>query len=213
LLAGLAVVAAPLTAAGQVVGFVAVGEAPPSVRRAALRCGEALAGREGFAVVESVELRRALAGEPSASPGDDPLADVRALAARADGDRLRESLGRLGERVGLDLVVTLRRVGAEIELRGFDVARGSFYRGTAMISSTAAVDADPLAAFVGPRVRAVAAAAPGADEDRPRPRRRRSRWWVWAIVGGAVAAAALVGYLAQPDPVEDTGVTLRVVAP
>ncbi len=215
-LIALAVLTVSSGASAQSVAFVAVGDDPsPALRRAALLYSEVLAEQDGFDVVQSNEVRRALAGEPATTENDDPLEDVRRLTRQAEGDRLRQSLVRLGERLGLDLLVTLRRSGEEIELRGFDVERSAFYRGTLMVDAMAPVDVSVLGGFVEPRVRATSATprSRSSDDGDRRRRRPRSRWWVLAVVGGAIAAAALVGYLVQPDPAEDLGVTVRIVAP
>jgi hypothetical protein len=205
------------TASAQRIAFVTPGDAPSSqARRAVLRCHTILDAQEGLVTIPSRELRRALAGLPAPAiegqPEDDPLEDVRRLVQRAEGERLRQSLSRLGDRVGVELLVTVRQVGGELELRAFNVERAAFYRGTLMIPAAAPPDADELIDFVRPRAAALTAAAPG-EAEQAQPRRRRSRWWIWAIVGGAVAAAALVGYLVQPDEVEDGGVILRITAP
>jgi hypothetical protein len=216
-------------AGAQTVAFVAPGEDPPGeASRAVLRCHELLEAVEGVEVLESAELRRALAGLPARPPGaggasveaaDDPLADVRRFAERAQGDQRRPSLTRLGERIDVDLLVTVRLVGSELELRAFDTERGAFYRGTLMIPALSPPEGAELAAFVQPRAAAAAAATPGeaaaAEEpaERPRSARRHGRWWIWVLVGSAAAAAILVGVLATPREVEDTGVTVRIVAP
>lgn len=213
----LAAALAASSAEAQTVAFVAPGESPPGeARRAVLRCFELLEPVEGVEVLESVELRRALAGLPAPEGVDDPLDDVRRFAARAQGDQRRPSLSRLGERLGVDLLVTVRVVGSELELRAFDVTRSAFYRGTLMIPALSPPDAAEVTDFVRPRVAAAAGAsstqAP-AEPEPPRRRRRGGRWWVWVIAGGAAAAAVLVAVLATPREVEDTGVTVRIVAP
>ena len=218
----------------QTVGFVAPGEEPSrSASRAALRAHqpfgqeqasgesageaeeEAEAEGPSFSVLESAEVQRALAGlGPRDAELDDPLDDVRRLVRRAEGERLRQSLGRLGERLGIDLLVTVRQVGDELELRGFNVERLAFYRGTLMISATDPPQAEALEDFVGPRAGALGDGDPeGESEDEQERPRRRNRWWIWTIIGGAVAAAVLIGYLVQPDEVVDGGVNLRIVGP
>jgi len=214
-------------AQAQMVAFVAPGEDPPrTTSRAVLRGFELLDGRDDVEVIDSMELRRALAGLPAsadqdqgdgaADSGDDPLADVRRLLRRARGDRLSSSLERLGGRIGADLIITVRQVGREVELRGFNVERSAFYRGTLMLPAASAPDAERVTEFVMPRVAAARSSAtheePQAEEGEERPR-RRNRWWIWVIVGGAVAAAAVISVLVQPDEVEDTGVTVRIVPP
>lgn len=223
-------------AEAQIVAFVATGESPSrAASRAVLRSFDICEADENVEVLESVELRRALAGfsprqiqaegsdnegggENSASRGDneereDPLADVRRLARRARGDRMSQSLTRLGSRVGVDLIVTIRQVGQELELRAFNPERSAFYRGTLMVLALEEPDEDELTEFILPRVAAVRTNAQGED-DTERPRRgRRNRWWIWVVIGGAVAAAAVIGVLVQPDEVENTGVTLRIEAP
>jgi hypothetical protein len=221
----LALALAASSAEAQTVAFVAPGESPPGeARRAVLRCYELLGPAEGIEVLASTELRRALAGltpPTGTAADDDPLADVRQLAERARGDQRRPALSRLGERLDVDLLVTVRLVGSELELRAFDVARGAFYRGTLMIPALSPPDAAQVSAFVRPRAAAAAASETPArassqaqaEPEQPRRRRRLGRWWVWVIAGGAAAAAVLVAVLATPREVEDTGVTVRIVAP
>lgn len=225
-------------AEAQLVAFVAPGDSPSrAASRAVLRSFSICDGHENVEVLESVELRRALAGlsprQIQAESGDnesgdeesesrstdqaqeDPLDDVRRLTRRARGDRMSQSLTRLGSRVGVDLIVTIRQVGQELELRAFNTERSAFYRGTLMIPALEEPDEDQLTEFVLPRVAAVRTNGESEDDDEEeRPNgRRRNRWWIWVVIGGAVAAAAVIGVLVQPDEVENTGVTLRVVAP
>ncbi len=218
--ASIALLVALLAVAGaaraEAVAFVAAGEPSGPARRATLRCHQLLEGQEGVAVIESAELRRALAGLPARGEGDDPLADVRALVREAGGDEAREALEQVGGRLDVDLLVTVRQAGGELELRGFNVARGAFYRGTLMLPANEPPEAEEVLAFVLPRARAVVAGAGGeaeVEEEEPERRSIWSRWWVWVLIGGAVAVAAVVGYFVTPTQVEDTGVTLRVVVP
>lgn len=202
------------------VAFLAPGEAPSrAARRAVLGSYGLLEDRDDLAVLSSQELRRALAGLPAAGEGDDPLSDVRQLVRESGGDGRRDALARLGQRLDVDLLITVRQAGEELEVRAFDVARGAFYRGTLMLPALAEPDEDELSGFVLPRARAASAGRGGGGEDAEpraeRPARRSiwSQWWMWVIVGGVVAAAAVVGYVATPTRVEDTGVTLDVVVP
>lgn len=204
-------------ARAQTVAFVAPGGGTSAqLSRVVLQSFLAIEEQDDFDTLSSNEMRRALAGLPAPTVddgADDPLADVRRLLRRAQGDRLRQSLSRLGDRVGVDLLITVRSVGDEAELRAYNVEREAFYRGTLMISASTAPNTDEILSFVSPRVSALDVGEAEGEEEEERPTRRRNRWWIWAIVGGAVAAAVLVGYLVQPDEVEDQGVNLRITAP
>ena len=208
----------PGLAAAETVAFVAPGEAPTrAARRAVLRCHELVEANEDLETLASVELRRALAGLPARGEGDDPLADVRQLVREAGGDDGPEALQQLGHRLEVDLLVTVRQAGEELEYRGFNVERRAFYRGSLMAAAMAPPDEDGITTFVQRRASALESSPDGeegeAEEETPRRRSIWGRWWLWVIVGGAVAAAAVVGYVATPNEVEDTGVTLRVHVP
>lgn len=202
-------------ARGQTLGVVVTGAPTAQASRLALRVAELLDADEDLTVVESQALRRALAGVPAAGEGEDALAEVRRLAAAATGERARSSLSRLGQRLEVDLLVTVGRAGEEAELRAFDVARGAFYRGSLMVPIRGALDRERLVGFVGVRASA-AVGETGRAEEAPQPRERQSRWgqwWVWAIVGAAVIAVAAVAYFAYPGGGTEQDVRLRLVAP
>ena len=52
-----------------------------------------------------------------------------------------------------------------------------------------------------------------AEEEGSERRSIWGRWWVWVLIGGAVAGVAVVAYVAAPSEVEDHGVTLRIQVP
>ncbi len=219
---GLFVILISGSAQAQTVACAAPGPTESASRaasRAALRCHSLLEGNEDVEVLESRELRRALAGLPpreveGQEPAEDPLSDVRRLLRRASGDRQSTMLNRLGDRVGVDLLITFKQIGEELEVRAFNTERSAFYRGTLMIPALEPPDEDELAEFILPRAAAASSASEGDEEGSGEERpRRRSRWWTWILVGAAATAAVVVGAVVQPDEVEDTGVTLRIVAP
>jgi len=212
----------PGSAAAETVAFVAPGEAPTrSARRAVLRCHELVEGNEDLATLESRELRRALAGLPATGDGDDPLADVRQLVREAGGDEGREALQQLGHRLEIDLLITVRQAGEELEYRGFNVERGAYYRGTHMAVAVAPPEEEDIIGFILPRARAIASETDEregeqegeAEEEGSERRSIWGRWWVWVLIGGAVAGVAVVAYVAAPSEVEDHGVTLRIQVP
>jgi len=209
-------------ASAQTVGLVVTGEPTAVASRVALRCATTLEGRDDLEVVESDALRRALAGVPAPEGAEDPLADIRRMAREAAGESPRATLERLGGRLDVDLLVTVRRVGDEAELRAFNVERGAFYRGTLMVPARGAVDADELGEFVAARAGAAGGGAASGDEEGEEGEDGGGgsrgwaswwEWWVWAVVGAAVLGVAAVAYFAFPGGTEDQDVRLRIVAP
>ena len=217
---------APASVWAQTVGCVAPGAAPTGeVRRAALYCFRLLQDDGAWAVLSSAELRRALAGIGSETAGG-PLAELQALVQQAQGQEVQSSLQRLGQRLGVDLWVSWRRAGQEIEVRLFHVGQGAYFQGTLMFSADRPPASERLLTFLRPRVAAAErlgqgpVVGPGGAAQNEGPSSastatgsgRRKRWWIWGVVAGAVVAAALAGFLLWPED-DDESVTLRVVVP
>jgi len=199
-------------ASGQEVGVVTPGGSSGSLASAAERYSIALAEAEAVETPLSAEVRQALRGEPAQSEGADALADVRRHVRASDGSDDASRLSRLGERLGLDALVTARPLGSEVELRVFDVQRGAFYRGTLVLPrQESSANREELVEFV--QVRAAAAAGLGSESTEAETSSPRRRFWVWAIVGAAAAAIAAVALFATPDDTVSRDVGLRIDIP
>jgi hypothetical protein len=225
-LAAASLVLAPASVWAQTLGCVAPGTAPVGeVRRATLHCFRLLQDDGVWTVLSSAELRRALAGIGRDRAGG-ALAELHTLAQRAQGQGAQAALQQLGHRLGVDLWVSWRGAGQELEVRLYHVGQGAFFRGTLMVPADRAPSSERLLSFLRPRVAEAERLGQGqttgqretTQEDRPRSESaaagpgRRKRWWIWGVVAGVVVAAALAGFLLWPQE-EEEALTLRVVVP